>query len=165
MNYSGVSLFHVGGAVLAIAAGMAVLAMPKGTRRHRFTGRAYVAAMITLNVSSLFIFSLTGRFSLFHAFALFSLATVIAGFLAVYRRRPREGWLDMHLQFMTWSYIGLVAAAASEAAVRLPDSPFWWAVALASLFVFAVGGLWLARKLPSLRARYGHLHGKGVRPL
>ncbi len=160
MGYSAVSLLHIGGAIVALLAGLAILARPKGSRPHRLTGRLYFVAMLALNFSSLFIFNLTGRFSLFHALALFSLATVIVGFLAAYRRRPRDGWLGMHLQFMTWSYIGLVAAAASEAAVRLPESPFWGAVALVSLLVFAVGGLLLARQMPSLRARYGRLQGR-----
>lgn len=155
MGYSALSTFHIATAILALATGLLVLVSTKGTRRHRRTGYVYVASMVALNVSSFFIFSLTGRFSLFHVAAMLSLATVVAGFLPVFLRRPRDGWLPMHLEIMAWSYIGLLAAAASEAAVRIPKSPFWWAVAVASGTVIVAGGLVLAHNRPTLLARYG----------
>ena len=155
MNYPLVSLLHMATAAIAIVAGLLVLLQVKGTRRHRRIGYLYVTSMVTLNVSSFFIFKLTGEFSPFHVAAFLSLATVIAGFLPVYWRRPSEGWLEVHFQFMAWSYIGLLAAAAAELAVRIPESPFWWAVIVSSAVIIMAGALILAHNRPKLLARYG----------
>lgn len=155
MTYPIISWLHIATASIAIVAGLFMLLQTKGTRRHRRIGYLYVASMVTLNVSSFFIFKLTGRFSPFHVAAFLSLATVIAGFLPVYWRRPAQGWLEVHFQFMAWSYIGLLAAAASELAVRVPESPFWWAVIASSAVIIMAGALILAHNRPRLLARYG----------
>ncbi len=155
-SYPAVSLVHIGSAIAAIAAGAFVLLRVKGTRLHRRTGLAYACAMVVLNVTSFSIFSLTGEASAFHLMAAFSLLTVVIGFAAAALRWPRDGWLVLHLQFMVWSYIGLLAAAAAEAMVRIPGTRFWWAVAVASFAVMAAGGFLFYRRLPALHTRYAH---------
>lgn len=163
VNYSPLSVLHVAAAVLALVAGAFVLLRVKGTRLHRQVGYAYAGAMVVMNSMSFFLFNLTGRVSPFHVMAVISLATVLSGLSAAALRRPRDGWLDVHLQFMVWSYIGLLAAAVSEAAVRLPKAPFWGAVAGASFLVLAAGGFLLARRLPRLRKRYANaVHRSGT---
>lgn len=47
---------------------------------------------------------------------------------------------------MTYSYLGLVAAAVAEAMTRLPGVRFWWTVVIASLAVFAVGAPIIKRR-------------------
>lgn len=132
-----VAAIHIVSAVVALAAGALVFLLPKGTGRHRLVGRVYVVAMLVLNLTALMIFRLFGTFGPFHVAALFSLATVVPAFLTVYLRRP--GWLERHYFLMSFSYVGLLAAAAAEAATRLPRAPFWGAVALSSLLVLAAG--------------------------
>jgi len=161
VNYPALSVLHVAAAALALVAGAFVLLRAKGTRLHRQAGYAYVGAIVVMNISSFFLFNLTGRVSPFHVMAVISLATVLSGFAAAALRRPWDGWLDVHLQFMVWSYIGLLAAAVSEAAVRLPKAPFWGAVAAASFVVLAAGGFLLARRLPRLRERYAYAARQG----
>lgn len=155
MGYSPLSWLHIAAAVVAISAGLFVLLMTKGTRRHRRVGYVYLVSMIAMNVSSFFIFSLTGRFSPFHAASMFSLATLVAGFLPVYLRRPQGGWLRLHMEFMVWSYIGLLAAAVSEAAVRIPETPFWWSVAGGTTVVIVTGAMIWAHNRPGLLAQFG----------
>ena len=155
MSYPLVSQLHVATALIAIATGLVMLLQVKGTRRHRRLGYVYVGSMVTLNVSSFLVFKLTGEFSPFHVAAFLSLAMMVAGFLPVYWRRPAEGWLELHFQFMAWSYIGLLAATASEIAVRIPKSPFWWAVSVSSAVIIMAGVLILAHNRPKLLARYG----------
>jgi uncharacterized membrane protein len=161
MNYPLISQLHIATAIVAIVTGLVMLLQVKGKRLHRRFGYLYVASMVTLNVSSFLIFGLTGDFSPFHVAAFLSLATVIAGFLPVYRRRPVDGWLEMHFQFMAWSYIGLLAAAASEIAVRIPKSPFWWAVIVSSAVIIMAGAMILAHNRPKLLARYGRASRPG----
>lgn len=132
---------HLASALAALLLGGGVFLLPKGGRRHRGLGYGYVAAMLLLNGTALLIYRLTGHAGPFHVAALFSLATVVAGFLPAYRRRPRGQWLHWHYAFMCWSYVGLVAAGASEVATRLPEAPFWGGVVAASLVIFVVGGI------------------------
>lgn len=142
-----------------MAAGLGVVLMRKGTRVHRRVGYLYVVSMVALNVSSFFIFSLTGRFSPFHVASMFSLTILVAGFLPVLLRRPQGGWLRLHMEFMVWSYIGLLAAAVSEAAVRIPETPFWWSVAGGTAVVVVTGALIWAHNRPRLLAQFMRRQG------
>lgn len=137
---SPVALLHLVSALVAMVAGAVVLLRRKGGKRHRVTGRIYFAAMLTLNVTALMIYRLFGGFGPFHVAALVSLATVVPGVMAARSRHP--GWLDRHYYWMTFSYVGLLAAALSEVLTRLPRAPFWGAVIAGSATVFAVGA-WL----------------------
>ena len=157
---------HTATAVLALTSGAAVLLVPKGTTRHRQLGWVYVASMVALNATALLIYRLFGGFGPFHAFAIISLITVLAGTGAAIRARrfrrlratpQRARALEQHYAWMTWSYVGLVAAALSEAATRLPifrpqpgtGAGFAIGVALATAAVVAVG----ARLIRTRRTR------------
>ena len=143
---------HTSLAVAALASGAAVLLRRKGTPGHRRLGWVYVGSMVGLNVKALFIYRLFGGFGPFHAAALVSLVTVVGGVLAV-RRRPR-GWAERHYWWMTYSYVGLLAAGVSEAVTRLPGAVFWWAVLLASAAVFAAGGVLIGRRAGAVLAPF-----------
>lgn len=148
LTHSPLGTIHVLAAVAALVFGAAVLLTRKGGRLHRLLGYGYVGTMLTTNLTALTIFQLTGSVGPFHLAAVFSGATVVAGLIPVLTRRPRSRWLAFHYAFMAWSYVGLVAAAVSEAAVRLPNAPFWGAVLLGSLTVFVLGGIAIARARP-----------------
>lgn len=160
--------FHHAAAWLAIGAGAMVFLRRKGTTLHRRWGYTYLTAMLALNVSALMIYRLFGGFGVFHVAALVSLATIAAGFVPVVRRRPAGGWLEMHAQFMAWSYVGLMAAAVSEAMTRLPllrgfimsdwgpESPgarFGIVVGIATSSVVALGAWLIYRYLPGAMGR------------
>jgi uncharacterized membrane protein len=109
---------HVASALVALLSGLFVVLWRKGKALHRLLGIIYVFAMLQTNVSALMIYHLTGRFGLFHVFALLSLAYTLAG-LAMPILRPRN-WLNAHVQWMCWSYLSLLAASLNELAIRLP---------------------------------------------
>ena len=98
-----------------------------------------------MNVTAFAIYRLTGRVNAFHIGAFFSLATVLAGWVPAIRRRPPDRWLQMHFEFMSWSYVGLVAGAVSEAITRLPQGPVVGAVLAGSAVVFLLGGMLIVR--------------------
>jgi uncharacterized membrane protein len=147
---------HLLTALIALASGAWVLLRRKGTARHRQVGWLYVASMLALNVTALLIYRLTGTFGPFHFAALISLATLLAGVVNARRRlRGDRNWLRRHYSYMTWSYLGLAAAAVAETATRAPafqavaggpTSAFWIAVVVASVAVFAVGATLIRRK-------------------
>lgn len=150
MTHPFLSGFHIATAFSALIFGLCVFMIRKGTRLHKQFGYAYFFNMLGLNLSALFIYRLTGQLGLFHAAALASLATVLAGFVVAYLRLPNGRWLEMHYDFMNWSYAGLVAAAVAEATTRIPAAPFWPAVFGGSLLVFWIAGILITRG----RSRY-----------
>src|SRR5688500_1019404 len=164
-------LTHTVSAVGALAAGAAVLLTRKGTRRHRQLGWTYVVSMILLNVTALMIYRLFGRFGPFHVGAVFRLVTVLAGTAAAIgarrarvRRSPadRARALERHYQWMTWSYVGLAAAAVSEIATRMPALrprpdqvlAFGITVGVSTILVVAVGAVMIRRRRLTLLAPY-----------
>ena len=166
-----IGLTHTASAVAALVAGAAVLLTRKGTRRHRQLGWAYVASMLLLNVTALLIYRLFGRVGPFHVAAVFSLATVVAGTLAAIGARraranrnaaDRARAVERHYQWMTWSYVGLAAAAVSEIATRMPalrPRPDQWmmftiTVIAATILVLVIGGRLIRRLRAALLAPY-----------
>ena len=162
---------HTIAALASLLAGAAVLLTAKGTRRHRQLGWTYVVSMLLLNGTALLIYRLFGRFGPFHVGAVFSLVTVVAGTAAAVgsrraraRRNPvdRARALERHYQWMTWSYVGLAAAAVSEIATRMPalrprpgqGMAFGITVAVATLLVVAVGARLIRRRRSALLAPY-----------
>lgn len=147
---------HTLTAVAALVSGLLVLLTRKGTRRHRQLGWVYVASMLSLNLTALLIYRLFGGFGPFHVAAILSLATVLAGTVAAVRARrarvagdcvARARAMGHHYHWMTWSYVGLLAAAISEIATRLPalrpqpghDAVIGLTVVAATLLVVGVG--------------------------
>lgn len=112
-------LTHTLIAVLAMVSGWWVLATRKGNRLHKITGYIYVTAMVAMNLTGLFIQSLF-RFGPFHWLALFSLATVVAAVWAARSIRRKPDAIKIHRELMSWSYVGLLAAFASEVVTRTP---------------------------------------------
>ena len=117
MALGSLAVAHVTAALIALALGLAVLAARKGTDVHRLFGAGYVVSMITVNGTALGIYRLTGQFGSFHVLAIASLAVTIWGLLIALRRR--QNWVIWHFHAMCYSYLGLLAAATSEAVLRL----------------------------------------------
>jgi uncharacterized membrane protein len=171
---------HSVAAVAALVAGAAVLLTRKGTRRHRQLGWAYVVSMLLLNVTALLIYRLFGRFGPFHVGAVFSFVTVVAGTAAALGARrararhdtvARARALERHYQLMTWSYVGLAAAAVSEIATRMPTLrprpdqvlAFGVTVAVATILVVGIGAQLIRRRRSALLAPYWPAAGRAAR--
>ena len=100
---------HAGLAAIALVVGAAVLSRRKGTASHKLLGRAWVALMVAVALSSFWIFEIrhgTGP-SLIH---LLSVWTLISLALAVWF--IRRGNVRAHRGFMIGTFIGLVTAGA-----------------------------------------------------
>jgi len=152
---------HMIFSLIAIGAGAAVVMNAKGTRWHRTLGHIYATSMVGVIVTAFSIYDLTGNFGPFHVAASLSAVTLSAGLYFVLARRPKYNWIEWHAHWMSWSYIGLIAALAAESLTRfvMPRaaplleelalwSVFWGLVILASFGVIAVGWWLINRKLP-----------------
>ncbi len=121
----------------------------KGGSAHRVLGYAYVAVMVIADGSALLVFQFTGRPNVLHVGALINLACIAAGLWPVLRHPRQDDWFDRHRIWMAGSYVGLLAAAATELTVR--TVPFastdevWTATAVVTLAVWAAGR-WIVRR-------------------
>lgn len=141
-------LAHLIAALLAIVIGTLVILSQKGTRKHRWFGRAYVGMMVAVNVTALLLYELFGGFGLFHWMALFSLLSLLVGYFSARLHRP--GWKAQHAYFMSGSYVGLIAASAAETFTRWVTLPFFAAVGFISITVTFLGVLLMFRLIPRL---------------
>ena len=133
-----IGLIHLVAAVAALICGTIVLVQRKGTAVHKRWGYAYVFSMTVLLGTSFLIYRLFHGFGLFHGFAVLASATLIAGFVPALRRKPPH-WIDLHFGFMYWSVIGLYATFVAEVLTRVPKTPFFGMVGVATFVVIAIG--------------------------
>jgi uncharacterized membrane protein len=137
----------------ALCLGLLAVLLPKGTPAHRRIGQGYAGTMILLNGTGLMIYDLSGRFGPFHIAALISLATIGAGFVPVYLRRPHGHRMEMHGMFMSWSFVGLLAALISEIATRVPGVQFGVGATIATVVVVGGGALVIHTRVPRIVER------------
>ena len=97
---------HVVAALTSLVAGLAVLAMRKGTARHRLAGWVFVGGMAVTAASSAFITS-NGSYSAIH---LLSVLTIVNLPYAIIMRR--HGNIVAHRSAMLWLFAGLAVAGA-----------------------------------------------------
>jgi len=148
----GYGVVHAAFGVAALALGLGMVSLKKGTHTHRRIGQFYVVTMLLLNATALSIYDLYGRFGPFHVASLISLATLAGGFVPVFLHRPRASWMELHGTFMCWSYVGLLAAFLAEIAVRVPGMRFGPAVITATVLVVAVGAFAIHTRVPRIVA-------------
>lgn len=153
-------LIHTATAVLAIVFGSMIFLRPKGGTLHRRIGYVYTVCMIVMLVTSFMLYRLTGGFNVLHAAAILSSITLGVGLRFAILRRPARGWYFFHYLWMSWSYIGLLAAMVAELSTRLampivvahfgPSSRtlFWIIVGLASASVILIGKKLIVRHSP-----------------
>lgn len=148
-----IGMIHLVTSLVAIVTGGWVVWRPKGTRWHRTIGHAYLWSMIGVLATAFSIYDLTGSFGPFHFAAIVGTVTLAGGMWAVLARRPRKGWIEAHAVWMSWSYVGLMAAFVAESLTRfvMPAVQpflqgdgqawgiFWASVGVATFGVTAVG--------------------------
>ena len=115
-----------------------------GWKSHPCHGQRSIPFSIERNLTALMIYELFGGFRPFHWMAVASLAVLLIGYWPARRRLP--GWRTRHAYYMTGSYVGLLAAFASEIATRTLSVSFFNAVAIATFVVIGLG-VWLMRRL------------------
>lgn len=139
-----IGLIHLIGSILALVFGSIVLLTPKGTKKHKFFGYAYVVNMLIVLITALFIYRLFGGFGVFHFIAVIGFVYLLVGVLPVLFRT--KNWVKLHIYFMYWSVIGLYAAFIAEVAVRIPNTIFWWMVGIGTAVVTVIGGHYYRKK-------------------
>lgn len=147
-----IGTLHVVFAIAALAVGAAVFIRRKGDKRHRILGYFYATFLLAVNVSALSVYEDSVGVGPFHVLAVVSAVTLISGLVPAFLRRPASWWLDLHAYFMSWSYVGLVAAGAAQIATMSTILPTWFAVGLPSILIVLVGGVLIHTRIPKILA-------------
>ena len=98
---------HLGTVLPALVLGAVIFTRRKGGAMHRRIGSIWMGMMVTTAIASFWIRSESGTFSGIH---LFSIGTLIAIPMAIWRARVRD--IRAHQQIMTSLYVGLIVAGA-----------------------------------------------------
>lgn len=140
---------HTALAIAALTLGALVFSQRKGGVRHRLLGYLYVGALLLVNLSALLVYEESSGLGPFHILALISLATLSGGFIPALLRRPGDSWLEVHAYFMSWSYVGLVAAGAAQMSTKLVGSGMLQVV-LPTVLIVLVGALLIHSRVPEI---------------
>lgn len=143
-----IGLAHLLSSLFALIFGTFILILKKGTKRHKQIGYAYVISMAILLTTSLMIYRLFNGWGIFHYATIASLVTTAFGMIPVWTKKPTKTWAFRHFSFMYWSVIGLYAAFASEVLTRIPETPFFGMVGVATAIIMILGGVFFSINKP-----------------
>jgi uncharacterized membrane protein len=143
---------HSALALLCIAIGFVQLLRPKRGAGHRARGYAFVYAMLVADSTALSVYQFTGKFNVLHAGAIANLICVVAAVIPLLRSPRPVNWKLQHYYWIAWSYVGLIAAAATELVVRLslPATPerAWVMTSVMTIAVTVIGYILVEKNRP-----------------
>ncbi len=148
-------LIHLFSSIIALITGSLILFLKKGTKLHKQIGYAYVVSMVILILTAFMIYRLFGGWGIFHYTTIVSLLTVGLGMIPIWTKRPSKKWKYLHFSFMYWSVMGLYAAFAAEVLTRIPETPFFGVVGIATGIIMLVGGIFFGIN----KSKWGKLFG------
>ena len=115
-----IGLLHFITSLIALATGTYVLAIAKGSKKHKQIGYVYAVSMLILLATSFMLYNLHGSFGILHWFSVISSLTLLGGMVPIWLKKPKKTYLHYHFSFMYWSVIGLYSAFLAEILTRLP---------------------------------------------
>ena len=98
--------------------GLLVIVRPKGTPAHKLSGGIYVMAILVASITALGIYR-RGIFFSAHWFAVAALIATAVGITAAHVKRPRPGWMHLHLTCMLVSFYILIGGGVNETFLRI----------------------------------------------
>jgi uncharacterized membrane protein len=110
---------HTALAILCIIAGLIQFLRPKRGAGHRARGYFYVYGMLVADGTALLVYHFTGHFNLFHVGAIINFIFVVLAIVPLLRSPRPANWRLTHYYFISWSYVSLMSAAATEITARL----------------------------------------------
>ena len=144
---------HFALALACLTFGVIIFVKKKGTQLHRRLGTAYLVGMLTVNVTALLTHEEAVGMGPFHWLALLSLSALVAGTVHLVLKQPEGAWVDFHAYYFSWSYVGLLAAGASQLLTKVDSLPRSFQVLIPSLLICGIGGFIIHTRIPRI------LHG------
>ena len=137
-------IIHTAFSVIALLLGIIFLS-PKGTKKHKTMGYLYIFSMMVCLITSFGLFSLWGSFGIYHALSIVSFLTLMIALYFPLFGRKKKNWIEHHLIWMGYSYVGLVMAAGSHLFSVVPDWPGWLRMALFWALPYILGSFFIFR--------------------
>jgi len=113
------AVIHVAVAILCIAVGLIQFLRPKRGAGHRARGYLYVYAMLVTDGTAMLVYQFTGHFNAFHVGAIANLICIVCAVVPLLRSPRPANWRMTHYTFISWSYVSLMSAGATNIVGRL----------------------------------------------
>ncbi|PAY07027.1 MULTISPECIES: DUF2306 domain-containing protein [Bradyrhizobium] len=136
--HSAAGAVHAVVAILCIGVGLIQFLRPKRGAGHRARGYFYVYAMLVADGTAMLVYRFTGAFNLFHLGAIVNFACIVAAIVPLLRGPRPTNWRLQHYYLISWSYVSLMSAAATEIAARVLPLTTRGQVGLIALVLSAV---------------------------
>jgi uncharacterized membrane protein len=151
-NLTFAGAIHVALAMLCIGVGLIQFLRPKRGAGHRARGYFYVYAMLVADGMAMLLYRFSGSFNLFHVGAIINFACIVLAVVPLLRSPRPANWRLTHYYFISWSYVSLISAAATEIAARLAPLTTRGQIGLAafvlSIVVMAIAHLLIGKHRP-----------------
>lgn len=151
MNLTSAGTLHSVLAVFCIVVGLLQLLRPKRGAGHRARGYAFVYAMLVADAAAMLIYRFTGQFNFFHAAAIVNFVYIVLAIVPLLQSPRPANWRLRHYYFIAWSYVALIAAAATELAIHaghIARGQIWIVATLASTVATLIGYVLIGRYRP-----------------
>jgi|SRR5262245_6466660 len=129
---------HAALALLCIAVGLTQFLRPKRGAGHRARGYFYVYAMLVADGTAMLVYQFSGHLNLFHVGAIGNFICIVLAIVPLLRSPRPVNWRLTHYYFISWSYVSLMSAAATEIVVRLAPPMTRGQIGLAALLLSMV---------------------------
>jgi uncharacterized membrane protein len=139
---------HMIAAAVSLLVGAFQLLRTRRDGLHRRLGYVFVAAMVVANLSALTVYEFNGRFNTFHVFALISLVSVTMALRPMVAKPRPIHWRRIHYYWVSWSYVGLAAAAVTEFLLRIVEVPGGLSAVVGTPPVILLGAWLIPRYAP-----------------
>ena len=140
-------------AISGIVVGLIQFLRAKRSPNHRARGYAFVYTMLIADGAAMLVFQFTEKLNILHIGAMTNLVCIVAAMIPVLRSPRPSNWKNQHYCWMSWSYVGLLAAAATELVVRTSHlatrEQAWTATAATSALVTVIGYVFINRYRPA----------------
>jgi uncharacterized membrane protein len=150
-HLTAIGLIHAIAALICMVVGSVQLLRPKHGPVHRARGYAFVYGMVAVDGVAMLLYRFTGSFNAFHVGAIVNLVAIVCAMVPMLMSPRPAAWRQLHYRFMSWGFVGLMAAAATELVVRSTDLPHGagWAVSAAVTgLVTLIGAIMIRRYQP-----------------
>jgi len=137
-------IIHTVFSVIALLAGIIFL-IPKGSKKHKRLGYLYALSMLISLITSFGLFKIWGTFGIYHALSIVSFLTLIIALYFPLFGRTKQNWIEYHLIWMGYSYVGLVMAAGSHLFGVFSSWPNALRIGLFWVFPYLIGSILIFR--------------------